>query len=102
MVEEERGAGAVEEEGLVQERSPWLRCLLRSRTSALWWRFIRSSCSSAVMRPRGWLPGSCWASVGDERRSKALFGLSWEGGDKDAERTTGELEDEGRGHQRED
>lgn len=76
--EEERWVPAVEEaERPAQERSPWLRFLLRSRTSALWWRFIRSSCSSAVIRPRGWPLGSCGASVGDDRRSKALLGLSW-------------------------
>lgn len=39
-----------------QECSPRLKFLCRSRTSALWWRFIRSSCSSAVIRPRGCRP----------------------------------------------
>lgn len=79
--EEERWVVTVEVERPVQERSPWLRFLLRSRTSAFWWRFIRSSCSSAVIRPRGWLLGSCRASVGDDRRSKALLGLSWRDGE---------------------
>lgn len=66
----------VEVERPVQERSPWLRFLLRSRTSAFWWRFIRSSCSSAVIRPRDGALGCCGASVGEDRRSKALLGLS--------------------------
>lgn len=72
--EEERWVATVEVESPVQERSPWLRFLLRSRTSAFWWRFIRSSCSSAVIRPL--VLGSCRASVGEDRRSKALLGLS--------------------------
>lgn len=66
----------VELERPVLERSPWLRFLLRSRTSAFWWRFIRSSCSSAVIRPRGGALGGCRPSVGEDRSSKALLGLS--------------------------
>lgn len=66
----------VELERHALERSPWLRFLLRSRTSALWWRFIRSSCSSALMRPRGGALGGCGPSVGKDKSSKALLGLS--------------------------
>lgn len=74
--DDERWAVTLEGDRPVLERSPWLRFLLRSRINAFWWRFIRSSCSSAVIRPLAWLLEGCRTSEVDDRHSKALLGLS--------------------------